>query len=487
MNLAHNPDGHSACHWVNAPAAAIDPWAVEQQREQPWGIGGRTNHYQVDLNRDALAMSQVESRQIAQAFRRWRPQVFVDHHGQTATYLFAPPANPINADLSSHEVEKWTEIFGRANAAAFDRYGWNYFVRDVFDLYYPGYWDSWPTLNGAVGMTYETDGGGNLAIRRDDETVVTLLDGIQRHFTASLATAAAAGSHREERLRDYTRFAQSAIDAGRTGPVRAYAFECGDDPLKAAALAENLLNAGVEVQWLEKGFRSAARATGGGTRPRRRRPPPSATKGRRTPKTRRAAEQAAGERPPARGGMADYPEAGGARVEGPGVRDRPRAAGGGSRTLLERSAPVDSAFARIQLDVRAQHQARSERRKGLRLLRHHLAGPARDVRHSTPTRATPVEACGTRAARSQRRRCRDRSTADSAAVGFRSRPQSRVGPPSCTPQVMRRARLPRPHRRGKKRHGLRVVVRRRRLARLALRLMDGFGSRRRPSPCARAA
>ena len=28
-----------------------------------------------------------------------------------------------------------------------------------------------------IGMTYETSGGGNLAFRRDDETVVTMLDG----------------------------------------------------------------------------------------------------------------------------------------------------------------------------------------------------------------------------------------------------------------------------------------------------------------------
>ncbi|HKQ59171.1 MAG TPA: M14 family zinc carboxypeptidase, partial [Candidatus Eisenbacteria bacterium] len=251
MNLAHNPDGHERfVTWINALGQGNpDPWAIEQQRQQPWGIGGRTNHYQVDLNRDALAMSQVESRQMSQTFRYWNPQVFVDHHGQTASYFFAPPAAPINPALPAGEVAKWTDVFGRANAAAFDRYGWNYYVRDVFDLYYPGYWDSWPSLRGAVGMTYETDGGGNLAIRRDDETVVTLLDGIRRHFTASLATAAAAAAHREERLRDYFRFAVSAIDEGRSGAVRAYLLDPGPDLARAAALVENLFDTGVEVRW----------------------------------------------------------------------------------------------------------------------------------------------------------------------------------------------------------------------------------------------
>src|SRR5262249_24849460 len=73
MNLPHNPDGHERfVTWINALGSCNpDPFALEQQRQQPWGIGGRTNHYQVDLNRDALAMSQVESRQMGEAFRRW--------------------------------------------------------------------------------------------------------------------------------------------------------------------------------------------------------------------------------------------------------------------------------------------------------------------------------------------------------------------------------------------------------------------------------
>src|SRR5206468_612613 len=75
VNLAHNPDGHERfVTWINALGSGNpDPLALEQQRQQPWGIGGRTNHYQIDLNRDALAMSQVESREMGVAFRRWRP------------------------------------------------------------------------------------------------------------------------------------------------------------------------------------------------------------------------------------------------------------------------------------------------------------------------------------------------------------------------------------------------------------------------------
>ena len=368
MNLAHNPDGHERfVTWINALGSGDpDPWAIEQQRQQPWGIGGRTNHYQVDLNRDALAMSQAESRQMAREFRRWSPQVFVDHHGQTASYFFAPPATPINPALSAGEVAKWTDIFGRANAAAFDRYGWNYYVRDVFDLYYPGYWDSWPSLRGAIGMTYETDGGGNLAIRRDDETVVTLLDGIRRHFTASLATAAAAAAHREERLRDYHRFAVGAIDEGRRGPARAFVLDPGGDMARAAALAENLLNTGVEVQWVPGPLRSAAArplwadAPGGGTKIAAE----AGEAGKSGDKGDKGAKPAAKPEPPGRAGTPRGPEAPWAPREFAGgafVVDLAQPSGRLARTLIERDAPVDSVFARAQLDKYARNLRRGKR------------------------------------------------------------------------------------------------------------------------------
>ena len=358
INLAHNPDGHERfVTWINAMGSGNpDPMALEQQRQQPWGIGGRTNHYQIDLNRDALAMSQVESRQMGEAFRTWRPQVFVDHHGQTASYFFAPPSLPLNPMLSAGEVKKWTEIFGAANAAAFDRYGWNYYVRDVFDLYYPGYWDSWPSLQGAVGMTYETDGGGNLAIRRDDETVVTLLDGIQRHVTASLATCAAAAANREARLRDFHRFALAALDEGRRGEVRAYALEAGEDPLRAAELAENLMATGVEVRWAAKPFHvGAARALWADI------PGPAAP-------AAHAAKSGGKGAAPARftpqEAMAGGPTgAWGARDFGHGayIVDLAQPAGRLARTLIERDAPMDTGFARIQLEKYERNIKRGKR------------------------------------------------------------------------------------------------------------------------------
>jgi hypothetical protein len=261
INLAHNPESHERhVAWYNAFAVGDSAHAA-LEHAAPWGMSTNNNHYQIDLNRDALAISQRETRAVVAANHEWSPQVFVDYHGETAQYFMPPPMPPINPSLPEDQIVRWTEIYGRANAAAFDRYGWNYYVRDVFDLHYPGYWDSWPALNGATGMTYETDGGGRrgYAWTRDDGTVVTFRDGIAKHFTASLATLRATAEHREARLRDFYEFFRSGMDefAARR-PWKRFVIVPGRDPERAARLVEILLRDAVEVRRARAPFRARA-------------------------------------------------------------------------------------------------------------------------------------------------------------------------------------------------------------------------------------
>jgi len=259
INPAHNPESHERfVAWYNAFAVgAEDRFAAEHNA--PWGFSTNNNHYQIDLNRDALASTQIETQALMRAYLQWNPQVFVDHHGQTTTFFFPPPAAPVNANLPK-AYHDWMEVFGRGNAEAFDRQGWAYFARDVFDLFYPGYWDSWPSLNGAIGMTYETDGGGSRGLRwrREDGALVTLRDGIAKHFVASLATVETAVRHRERLLQYFYDFKRTAIEEGARGPMRRFVFLPGNDPGRAAELAATLLRAGIEVQVTQESFSSRA-------------------------------------------------------------------------------------------------------------------------------------------------------------------------------------------------------------------------------------
>ena len=60
------------------------------------------------------------------------------------------------------------DLFGRANAARFDERGWPYFIREVYDAFYPGYGESWPIFQGSIGMTYEQASARGLSFARSD-------------------------------------------------------------------------------------------------------------------------------------------------------------------------------------------------------------------------------------------------------------------------------------------------------------------------------
>nr|MBA3319850.1 hypothetical protein [Pyrinomonadaceae bacterium] len=259
INVCENPDGHERfATWYNSNGIGNSDPAAAEHRE-PWSVWGRANHYRFDLNRDNLAASQLETRHMQRAYLEWNPQVLVDHHGQTTQYFFPPAALPINPNLPSAPTARWLSAFGRANAAQFDARQWDYYVRDVFDIFYPGYWDSWPSLNGATGMTFETDAGGPRGYnwRRDDDTIITFRTGIAKHFVASLSVVETAARNRAPRLGDYYEFKRGALEEGRTGRVKRFVILPGNDPARAGELVDILLRSGVEVGVAREAFQSA--------------------------------------------------------------------------------------------------------------------------------------------------------------------------------------------------------------------------------------
>jgi hypothetical protein len=263
-----NPDGHERfVTWYNGFATGdANPLAGEHR--EPWSVYGRLNHYRFDLNRDNLVATQVENRNLQRAYLEWNPQVSVDHHGQPTQFFFPPAALPVNPNLPPAQTARWLAEFGRANSAQFDQRNWDYYVRDVYDLFYPGYWDSWPALNGATGMTYETDGGGTKGYnwRRDDDTVVTLRSGIAKHFIASLTTLETAARNRAARLNDYYEFRRSATEEGAKEQLKRFVIVPGRDPGNAAELVDALVRAGIAVGVAREGFSSqSAHAYAGAT------------------------------------------------------------------------------------------------------------------------------------------------------------------------------------------------------------------------------
>ncbi|HYC88146.1 MAG TPA: M14 family zinc carboxypeptidase [Thermoanaerobaculia bacterium] len=219
LDPLENPDGRERYiqwfHRMRGVRANANPDAFEHQ--EPWP-GGRFNHYLIDMNRDWAWQSQKETQARVAAYREWMPQVLVDFHEMswTSSYFFPPDAKPINANLPP-KVEDWLDVFGRANAAEFSRRGWPFFVAERFDLFYPGYGDSWPSLHGAIGMTYEMAGGGRggSTIEREDGSTLTLADRALKHYTTGIITVRTAAQHRAELLRYTYDAARAQIQNGQ--------------------------------------------------------------------------------------------------------------------------------------------------------------------------------------------------------------------------------------------------------------------------------
>ncbi|MCA8960147.1 MAG: hypothetical protein KDC38_06520 [Planctomycetes bacterium] len=242
-----NPDGRERYlgwyHQVGIPGGDANPRSREH--DEPWP-GGRSNHYYFDLNRDWSWLSQVETRARVARYLDWLPLVHGDFHEMSpeSTYFFFPAEEPINLNFTDH-TRRWGAAFGRANADAFDRNGWLYYTEESFDLFYPGYGDSWPSLQGAIGMTYEQGGGpsAGLRYRRRDGSILTLAERLHHHVVASLATLECATRRRTELQRSFHEFRRGVTD----GDVAEYVFPPTPGP-RRSQLLELLRDQGVEIE-----------------------------------------------------------------------------------------------------------------------------------------------------------------------------------------------------------------------------------------------
>jgi hypothetical protein len=256
-----NPDGRERFvhHFEQARGLEPDASPAAAEHIEDWP-GGRGNHYLFDMNRDWFALTQPEIRAQAKTLLEWYPLVSADLHemGADSTYYFAPGADPFNPNLTAAQRDL-LRVFGKNNARWFDRFGFDYFTRDVFDAFYPGYGDSWPALFGAVAMTYEQASTRGLLVRRRDDSVLHYRDAVRQHFVASISTAEAAAVNREKLLEHFYTYRRSAIEEGGREPVREYILPRKGDASAVDKLAAVLAEQGVEVKRASAPFRSAGR------------------------------------------------------------------------------------------------------------------------------------------------------------------------------------------------------------------------------------
>lgn len=244
IDPSENPDGYSRyAEWYRRYAnTSLDPYPNSYEHLEPWP-GGRVNHYLFDLNRDWAWQTQVESQQRIKEYHKWMPHVVADIHeqGYNNPYYFAPAAEPFHQFIDPFQRDFQVEI-GKNNAKHFDQNGWLYYTKERYDLLYPSYGDTYPTYNGAVGMTYEQGGGGRAGrgITMENGDTLTLLDRLNHHKTTALSTVEIASKNAQRLVQHFTEFYNKARN-GQIGEYKTFIIK-GSNPQGRLKDLANLLD-----------------------------------------------------------------------------------------------------------------------------------------------------------------------------------------------------------------------------------------------------
>ena len=251
-----NPDGRDRyVNWYNSVVgASLNPDPQSREHSEPWP-GGRSNHYNYDLNRDWAWQTQVESRSRINKYNMWMPHVHVDYHEQgfNEPYYFAPAAEPFHEVITPWQRSFQTQI-GRNHAKYFDANGWLYFTKERFDLFYPSYGDTWPTYNGGIGMTYEQGGHsrGGLGVVTEDGDTLTLLDRTRHHFTTGLSTVEITSQNAKQVVENFKKYFENSRTAG-IGEYKTFVVKQKGNESQLSVLKKLLDNNGIQYGYANAG------------------------------------------------------------------------------------------------------------------------------------------------------------------------------------------------------------------------------------------
>ncbi|MEY4309867.1 MAG: hypothetical protein RL422_2070, partial [Bacteroidota bacterium] len=183
---------------------------------------GRYNHFSFDLNRDWVWQTQKETQQRLKFYRSWMPMMHADFHEQSFqhSYYFPPAAKPY-LNFIAQSTKDLQESVGRSFSKLFDDKKWPYFTSEVYDLLYPGYGDTYPVLNGALGMTLEQGGirGGLISAKSDGDTI-SLVDRVKHHSALALNLVEWSLANAESLKASF----YGVHDKSRTNPTNKFAY-----------------------------------------------------------------------------------------------------------------------------------------------------------------------------------------------------------------------------------------------------------------------
>jgi hypothetical protein len=249
-----NPDGRERfLSMMQQVRGAVPNWDTQSLQHTGFWSSGRGNHYLFDLNRDWLTQVHPETKGKVKAILEWTPLLVVDSHemGALDTYLFSPPREPFNPNMTER-MKKWWKVFAEDQAKAFDRYGWSYYTKDWNEEWFPGYGSSWSLYLGALGILYEQAGVEGSLVKRDDGNYLTFRESVHHQFVSSMANLKTAAENKNELMRDLYREKVKALRGDLPSKEAAFVIAGGGHQERADLLAASLVRQGIEVMAVRK-------------------------------------------------------------------------------------------------------------------------------------------------------------------------------------------------------------------------------------------
>jgi len=247
-----NPDGRERhTVWVNGNRSlqlSADPLDREHNEGFP---GGRTNHYQYDLNRDWLPLENPENRVKVDFHHGWRANVVTDVHemGTNATYYFEPskPYGSWNPLIPQRLYTGITLDFAEHYRRHLDEIGSLYFTKEQFDNTYPGYGSTYPKFLGGFALTFEQASSRGGIQESTHHGVLTYAFSIRNQHRTGLATVRGALEHRQTLLEYQQEFFATALSEADAFPVKGYLWGDPHDATRNRLFLEFLLRHRLEV------------------------------------------------------------------------------------------------------------------------------------------------------------------------------------------------------------------------------------------------
>tara|TARA_B110000046_G_scaffold185211_1_gene226031 strand:+ start:478 stop:2967 length:2490 start_codon:yes stop_codon:yes gene_type:complete len=250
-----NPDGlQRFAYWANTNKSKnINPDPNDREYSEVWP-GGRTNHYQFDMNRDWLPVQLLESKARIASFHKWLPNILTDHHemGSNSSFFFQPGipsrTNPLTPQLN----QDLTKEIATYHAKALDKIGSLYYSEESFDDFYYGKGSTFPDINGSIGILFEQASSRGHA-QETVNGVLTFPFTIRNQFTAALSTLEAAKNMRVKILQyqqDFYKESRNSADK------KAIVFGDEKDGAKSYHLAEVLKRHQVKIHEVKSDFTS---------------------------------------------------------------------------------------------------------------------------------------------------------------------------------------------------------------------------------------